>query len=123
VQSVSPHGTEREAACRVGVCSVIQKLTQPLCPWLVFSFRCCWRTSPLPDIACVCVAQARGDKIIVFSDNIFALTQYAKALRRPYIYGGTSHSERTRILHAFKHSPKVSGSEAARFCEHDNCIL
>ena len=52
--------------------------------------------------------QARGDKIIVFSDNIFALTQYAKALRRPYIYGGTSHSERTRILHAFKHSPKAS---------------
>jgi DNA excision repair protein ERCC-3 len=54
------------------------------------------------------VAQARGDKIIVFSDNIFALTQYAKALRRPYIYGGTSHSERTRILHAFKHNPKAS---------------
>lgn len=53
------------------------------------------------------VFQERGDKIIVFSDNIFALTQYAKALRRPYIYGGTSHSERTRILHAFKHNPKV----------------
>lgn len=43
----------------------------------------------------------------MFSDNIFALTQYAKALRRPYIYGGTSHAERTRILHAFKHNPKV----------------
>jgi DNA excision repair protein ERCC-3 len=59
------------------------------------------------------LVQARGDKIIVFSDNIFALTQYAKALRRPYIYGGTSHSERTRILHAFKHNPKVTGSQPA----------
>jgi ERCC3/RAD25/XPB C-terminal helicase len=79
-----------------------------LCSYdLARASQCRRRMSPLPDITCVCVAQARGDKIIVFSDNIFALTQYAKALRRPYIYGGTSHSERTRILHAFKHSPKV----------------
>ena len=33
--------------------------------------------------------QQRGDKIIVFSDNIFALREYATALRRPLIYGDT----------------------------------
>lgn len=45
--------------------------------------------------------------MIVFSDNIFALTKYAQALKKPLIYGGTSHAERTRVLHAFKHSPQV----------------
>ncbi len=52
--------------------------------------------------------QARGDKIIVFADNIFALREYATRIVRPYIYGATSHVERTRILHQFKHNPKAS---------------
>jgi len=52
--------------------------------------------------------QQRGDKIIVFADNLFALTEYAMKLRKPMIYGATSHSERTRILYAFKHSPDVN---------------
>ena len=52
-------------------------------------------------------AQVRGDKIIVFSDNIFALREYAYRLRKPFIYGGTSHTERTAVLHAFKHRPEV----------------
>ncbi|XP_010934928.1 general transcription and DNA repair factor IIH helicase/translocase subunit XPB1 isoform X2 [Elaeis guineensis] len=52
--------------------------------------------------------QQRGDKIIVFSDNLFALTAYAMKLRKPMIYGATSHQERTRILHAFKNSPDVN---------------
>ncbi len=52
--------------------------------------------------------QARGDKIIVFADNIFALREYATRMVRPYIYGATSHVERTRILHQFKHNPKAS---------------
>ena len=47
------------------------------------------------------------DKIIVFSDNIFALREYAVRMKRPMIYGGTSHNERTRILSKFKHSPDV----------------
>ena len=50
----------------------------------------------------------RGDKIIVFSDNIFALREYATALRRPLIYGDTSHAERTRVLHAFKFSNEIN---------------
>ncbi|KAJ4787871.1 DNA repair helicase XPB1 [Rhynchospora pubera] len=52
--------------------------------------------------------QQRGDKIIVFADNLFALTAYAMKLRKPMIYGATSHNERTRILHAFKNSPDVN---------------
>ncbi len=51
--------------------------------------------------------QVRGDKIIVFSDNIFALREYAQRLRKPFIYGGTSHQERTRVLAAFKRNPEV----------------
>ena len=52
--------------------------------------------------------QVRGDKIIVFSDNIFALREYAQRLRRPFIFGGTSHAERTRVLAAFKRNPEVT---------------
>lgn len=49
-----------------------------------------------------------GDKVIVFSDNIYALREYAVRLRKPFIYGATGHQERTRILHAFKHNPQVN---------------
>lgn len=52
--------------------------------------------------------QQRKDKVIVFSDNIFALREYATALRRPLIYGDTSHAERTRVLHAFKYSNEIN---------------
>ncbi|KAF4364388.1 hypothetical protein F8388_006965 [Cannabis sativa] len=51
--------------------------------------------------------QQRGDKIIVFADNLFALTEYAMKLRKPMIYGATSHVERTKILEAFKTSRDV----------------
>ena len=33
--------------------------------------------------------EKRGDKIIVFSDNVFSLKYYAEALNRPMIYGET----------------------------------
>ncbi|EEF51222.1 general transcription and DNA repair factor IIH helicase subunit XPB1 isoform X2 [Ricinus communis] len=52
--------------------------------------------------------QQRGDKIIVFADNLFALTEYAMKLRKPMIYGATSHAERTKILQAFKTSKDVN---------------
>lgn len=35
--------------------------------------------------------QQRGDKIIVFADNLFALTEYAMKLRKPMIYGATRY--------------------------------
>ncbi|KAH0640847.1 hypothetical protein KY285_037433 [Solanum tuberosum] len=52
--------------------------------------------------------QQRGDKIIVFADNLFALVEYAMKLRKPMIYGATSHVERTKILEAFKTSKEVN---------------
>ena len=51
--------------------------------------------------------RVRGDKVIVFSDNVFALREYATKLNRPFIYGGTGHQERTRVLYNFKHNPQV----------------
>ncbi|KAK1234906.1 DNA repair helicase RAD25 [Marasmius sp. AFHP31] len=50
----------------------------------------------------------RGDKIIVFSDNVFALEAYAKRLRRLYIHGATGQVERMRILSRFQHDPMVN---------------
>lgn len=52
--------------------------------------------------------QQRADKIIVFSDNLFALTEYAMKLRKPMIYGYTRHVERMKILEAFRTSPEVN---------------
>lgn len=52
--------------------------------------------------------EARGDKVIVFSDNIFALEIYAKRLNKPYIYGKTHQQERMRILHQFVSNPRVN---------------
>ncbi|EKM58070.1 uncharacterized protein PHACADRAFT_252066 [Phanerochaete carnosa HHB-10118-sp] len=50
----------------------------------------------------------RGDKIIVFSDNVYALEAYAKKLGKLYIHGGTGQVERMRILQHFQHSPEVN---------------
>eukprot|EP00871_Galdieria_phlegrea_P003911 jgi/Galph1/4520/GphlegSOOS_G3138.1 len=49
----------------------------------------------------------RGDKIIVFSDNIFALRTYARRLGRPFIYGPTSQAERMRIFYQFQNNPAL----------------
>jgi len=52
--------------------------------------------------------ERRGDKTIVFSDNVYALKHYAIKLNRPYIYGPTSQTERIQILQNFKYNPKVN---------------
>mmetsp|Transcript_8471 Transcript_8471/g.37770 ORF Transcript_8471/g.37770 Transcript_8471/m.37770 type:complete len:728 (+) Transcript_8471:771-2954(+) len=54
---------------------------------------------------------AKKDKIIIFSDNIFALKQYAIRLNAPFIYGPTTQKERMRVLHHFQTNSEV------------NCIL
>ena len=46
--------------------------------------------------------EERGDKIIIFSDNVFALREYALRLQRPAIDGGVANNERMRILTNFK---------------------
>ncbi|MCJ1471270.1 transcription factor TFIIH complex ERCC-3 subunit [Pseudocyphellaria aurata] len=52
--------------------------------------------------------EKRGDKIIVFSDNVFALERYALKLGKFYIYGGTPQNERLRVLENFQHSEQVN---------------
>lgn len=52
--------------------------------------------------------EERGDKVIIFSDNVFALEVYGARLQKPYIYGPTSQTERMRILANFQHNPALS---------------
>lgn len=52
--------------------------------------------------------ERRGDKTIVFSDNVFALKHYAIKMNKPFIYGPTSQNERIQILQNFKFNPKVN---------------
>jgi len=52
--------------------------------------------------------ESRGDKIIVFSDELYSLKQYALKLKKVFIYGGTSQSERMQVLENFQHNPEVN---------------
>lgn len=46
--------------------------------------------------------EARGDKIIVFSDLVYSLKLYADMLSKPLIYGETPEKERQAILGIFR---------------------
>ncbi|XBW38577.1 hypothetical protein QEN19_004165 [Hanseniaspora menglaensis] len=52
--------------------------------------------------------EARGDKIIVFSDNVYALQEYALKLQKPFIFGSTPQNERMKILANFQHNDKIN---------------
>ena len=52
--------------------------------------------------------EKRGDKIIVFSDNVYALKKYATLLKKPYIYGATPQNDRMTILQQFQSNPTVN---------------
>lgn len=52
--------------------------------------------------------EKRGDKIIVFSDNVHALKSYALKLGKPYIYGPTGQQERMKILKQFQTNPMIN---------------
>ncbi|KAG8824862.1 transcription factor TFIIH complex ERCC-3 subunit [Serendipita sp. 400] len=52
--------------------------------------------------------EKRGDKIIVFSDNVYALQAYATRLNKMYIHGGTAQHERMRVLQHFQNNPAVN---------------
>lgn len=52
--------------------------------------------------------ERRGDKIIVFSDNVYALQEYALKLGKPFIYGSTPQQERMTILQNFQHNEQVN---------------
>lgn len=52
--------------------------------------------------------EKRGDKIIVFSDNVYALKHYALKLGKAYIYGGTTEPERIQILENFQYNENIN---------------
>ena len=52
--------------------------------------------------------EKRGDKIIVFSDNLYALKSYAEKLGKVFIFGGTSQAERVRILENFQLNDNIN---------------
>eukprot|EP01054_Gregarina_sp_Poly1_P007479 Gregarina_sp_Poly_1__7478@NODE_416_length_8734_cov_134_157609_g338_i0_p1_GENE_NODE_416_length_8734_cov_134_157609_g338_i0NODE_416_length_8734_cov_134_157609_g338_i0_p1_ORF_typecomplete_len848_score138_71ERCC3_RAD25_C/PF16203_5/1_5e81Helicase_C_3/PF13625_6/3_1e33ResIII/PF04851_15/1_3e20SNF2_N/PF00176_23/4_7e09SNF2_N/PF00176_23/1_3e03Helicase_C/PF00271_31/2_4e08AAA_30/PF13604_6/1_4AAA_30/PF13604_6/0_00024AAA_11/PF13086_6/2_6e03AAA_11/PF13086_6/0_033AAA_11/PF13086_6/4_4e02AAA_19/PF13245_6/2_9AAA_19 len=52
--------------------------------------------------------EERKDKVIVFSDNLFALKEVAYALKRPFISGEVTLQERMVIINKFKTSPHFS---------------
>ncbi|PHH68386.1 hypothetical protein CDD82_598 [Ophiocordyceps australis] len=52
--------------------------------------------------------ESRGDKIIVFSDNVYALKAYALKLNKVFIFGGTGQAERLQVLENFQHNPQVN---------------
>lgn len=52
--------------------------------------------------------ESRGDKIIVFSDNVYALKAYALKLGKAFIYGNTGQAERLEVLENFQHNPRVN---------------
>lgn len=51
--------------------------------------------------------EKRGDHIIVFSDNVYALQQYATKLGVPFIDGSTPQHERMKILSNFQNNEAV----------------
>ncbi|UZJ52759.1 hypothetical protein CBS101457_002079 [Exobasidium rhododendri] len=52
--------------------------------------------------------EKRGDKIIVFSDNVHTLRAYSMKLSKPFIDGQIAQQERMRILNHFQHNPLVN---------------
>lgn len=52
--------------------------------------------------------EKRGDKIIVFSDNVYALKAYALKLSKPFIFGSTPQQERMMILKNFQYNDDVN---------------
>ena len=52
--------------------------------------------------------ERRGDKIIVFSDNLYALKHYARTMGKPFIAGETSNNERIEVLENFQHNDIIN---------------
>jgi len=52
--------------------------------------------------------EERGDKVIIFSDDVYALREYARRLNRPWIDGDVKQEERMRWLQQFKAGGKYA---------------
>ncbi|RDL40925.1 p-loop containing nucleoside triphosphate hydrolase [Venustampulla echinocandica] len=70
-----------------------------------------WTMNPRKFQACqflIDYHEKRGDKIIVFADNIYALKAYATKLNKAFIFGETGSAERERVLANFRFNDKVN---------------
>lgn len=54
------------------------------------------------------VHEARGDKIIIFCDHVFALEIYAERLQIPFISGRVSERERQNIISHFRDGKEIN---------------
>ena len=52
--------------------------------------------------------EGRGDKIIIFFDDVFALKRYSQRLDVPLVFGQTKEQDRGRIYASFRHSSTVN---------------
>lgn len=52
--------------------------------------------------------EARGDKVIIFCDHIFAIKQYAEKLSIPYISGEVTDRERMNIISHFRDGNEIN---------------
>jgi DNA excision repair protein ERCC-3 len=52
--------------------------------------------------------EQRGDKIIVFCDNISLLKDMARRTKKPFICGAVSMQERMAIIRCFQHSNRIN---------------
>lgn len=77
-----PHLQSSDLFIHIDVCIILARVYQVLYVMNPNKFRACEFLIRFHE-------QQRGDKIIVFADNLFALTAYAMKLRKPMIYGAT----------------------------------
>jgi len=79
----------------------VKQNTRQLLYWMnPNKFRCCE--------ALIRIHEARGDKVLVFSDCAFAIAKYARMLNKPYIYGKTNDNERNEMLQQFQTNPNLN---------------
>ena len=52
--------------------------------------------------------ESKGDKILVFCDNLYCLKRYASVMKRNFICGSLKQSDRVRLLERFKTSDDVN---------------
>jgi DNA excision repair protein ERCC-3 len=60
--------------------------------------------------------ESRGDKILVFSDIIYALEKYAKDLKKPFLHGKTSDRERLEFLSHLQYDDDVNTLFISKVC-------
>ena len=61
--------------------------------------------------------EKRGDKIMIFIDQVFTLKEFAKSLGVPYLCGDVSEKERTNIIDHFKNGSEINVIACSRVAD------